>query len=297
MPSPDSNKDNDSPKDDESCADSFSDSCSDPFLLYRSVGYGGIRVYLKCETLSNGRRFCEMDLRKSLKSNLRGRAVVEYPVLHVAMKADECLYREPSDCLDLAKDLAVAATNGGQKEEVKQEHEEGVEDVGQVWDQEDAMQADPAAFRQYFDFYLNYYTQKYARQAGGSSGPLVPPCHSLPPPPAGIPIKPAEESAIPLPEFDQRLKPDLSPFAVVNKGKQLAPPPRQPPPPANKPPLVPREPGPRSRFNYVPMRSAALEQALSVKNKLNEARAQKMREELRKSALVAYDDSDSEQSS
>jgi hypothetical protein len=319
LPPPTGSKNSCSEKneEDDSCEDNnttCSSSTTDPYLIYRAVGYGGLRLYLKSETLSaeSGRRFSELDLRRSLRTNLRDRTIVEHPVVHVAMKADECQYRDPTDGFDDDVSNTTAAGGDSQriKTDVKQEEEERGEmmDVGQVWDQEAAMQADPAAYREYFDFYLRYYTQKYARQTAGLCSQPPPPPYgktglsSLPPATSSIHSQPiaapappppsvSDAGTIPLPVFEQGLlQPDLSPFAAVtNKGKTPRPP--QPQPAAA---TAPREHCPRVRGGFVPKRSAALEHALTVKNKLNEVRAQQMREELRKSSLVAYDDSDSE---
>jgi len=276
----------------------------DPFIFYRSAGYGGLRLYLKCETPAHGRRFHELDPRRSLRSNLRGKTIVEHPVLHVVMKADECVYRAPADCFDPARDLPA-------ERKIKEEDETEGRSLGEVWEQEAQMEADPEAFRHYFDFYLNYYTQKFARQTGGA--PLVPPIQQNDGGRAGeLRSRGASSAAIsppnfsiPPPEFEQTLlqPPELSPFAATAAGANK--PKHWPhPPPVNRASLNGREHGnqdqlpasshPRARLSSVPKRNTALEQALAVKNKLNEARAQKIREELRKSALVAYEDSDSE---
>merc|ERR1711952_258358 len=55
----------------------------------------------------------------------------------------------------------------------------------------DAMAADPEAYKQYFDFYLKYYTQKYAQHGVTSepppglppAAPAAAPDMSRPPPP------------------------------------------------------------------------------------------------------------------
>ncbi len=300
---------------------------NDPFILYRSVGYGGLRLYLKCETpVHGGRRFYELDLRRSLRSNLRGKTIVEHPVLHVVMRADECVYRAPADAFQPAGDLP------------ERKGEEGETEVGEQ--EKAAEDANPEAFGQYFDFYLNYYTQKFSRESGavaasspqqrvdtaaqlsrvtssagnGSTSPAVGVTSS-----AGNVTSPAvdvtssagsfssaeasRDSVLPPPEFGVIQPPDLSPFAAVGTNKSK----HRPPVAAHKDSAQAMDIGGgdgsknqrpvssgRTRYTSVPLRNAALEQALAVKNKLNAVRAQKLREELRQSALVAYDDSDSE---
>jgi hypothetical protein len=301
---------------------------NDPFILYRSVGYGGLRLYLKCETPVYGRRFYELDLRRSLRSNLRGKTIVEHPVLHVAMKADECVYRAPADAFQTAGDLPER--KGG----------EGETEVGE---QEAVEDANPEAFGQYFDFYLNYYTQKFAKESGGATSVSASPqqrcdtsaqlprvtssAGNVTSPAVGITssagnvtssavgvtssagsVSSAEapgDSVLPPPEFGVIHPPDLSPFAAVGSNKSK----HRPAVAAHRDSAQAMDMGGadgsknqrpvssqsgRTRYTSVPLRNAALEQALAVKNKLNAVRAQKLREELRQSALVAYDDSDSE---
>ncbi len=73
----------------------------DPFASYRSAWPGGVLVLLKAEHLSNKEveqlqdedgntvvtRFYELDLKKSLRNNLRGKTVVEHPVVFVVLKS------------------------------------------------------------------------------------------------------------------------------------------------------------------------------------------------------------------
>lgn len=54
--------------------------------FYKSEGVHKLRVLLKAEGLKNSsNRFYEMNLRKSLKANLIGKIVIEYPTLHVVL--------------------------------------------------------------------------------------------------------------------------------------------------------------------------------------------------------------------
>lgn len=55
--------------------------------FYKSEGVHKLRVLLKAEGLKkNSNRYYEMDLKKSLKSNLKGKIIIEYPTLHVVLK-------------------------------------------------------------------------------------------------------------------------------------------------------------------------------------------------------------------
>lgn len=54
--------------------------------FYKSEGVQKLRVLLKAEGLKNCQnRYYEMNLKKSLKTNLRGKVVIEYPTLHVVI--------------------------------------------------------------------------------------------------------------------------------------------------------------------------------------------------------------------
>lgn len=52
--------------------------------FYKAEGVNKLRVFLKAEGLQNcGNRYYEMNLRKSLKANLSGKIIIEYPTLHI----------------------------------------------------------------------------------------------------------------------------------------------------------------------------------------------------------------------
>jgi len=68
---------------------------NDPFAEYRSAGWGGVRVLLKGEHAKQrfhagqwtATRFHELNVKKSLRGNLRGQTVVEHPVIFVTLAA------------------------------------------------------------------------------------------------------------------------------------------------------------------------------------------------------------------
>ena len=54
--------------------------------FYKSEGIQKLRVFLKAEGLKKSSdRFYEMNLKKSLKANLRGKLIIEYPTLHIVL--------------------------------------------------------------------------------------------------------------------------------------------------------------------------------------------------------------------
>ena len=54
--------------------------------FYRAEGVNKLRVLLKAEGLKNSKnRYHELNLKKSLKANLSGKVVIEYPTLFVVM--------------------------------------------------------------------------------------------------------------------------------------------------------------------------------------------------------------------
>jgi len=172
------------------------DDPKDPFQFYRSVGYGGLALYLKtegsCPPLAGGqpRRFWPLNMKRSLKTNLKGKVLIEYPIIHVVFSSDEA-YKD--DCDDLSdnegeamqssNDAIGIVTNEQELNEIGNERNTWSSQHGPkddhaantgpqemqgdlVLSQEDAQMADPQAYKDYFDFYLKYYTQQMARQSG-----------------------------------------------------------------------------------------------------------------------------------
>ena len=152
------------------------DDPSDPWQLYRSVSYGGISLMLKGEAMNkNGdtKQYYPLDMKRSLRTNLRDMTVVEHPIIYVIFKSDEHLFREDDK----------------EEEDVPTvEAKAAPDNVGDVMSETDAMQADPEAYKQYFDFYLKYYTQKYSQQGLSDiqqpmaptppiQAPVMPPAH------------------------------------------------------------------------------------------------------------------------
>merc|ERR1719242_2912783 len=103
-------------------------------------------------------------MRRSLKTCLRDTVIVEHPIIYVVFKSDEHLFRDDAD------DIHVES-----KEEMSAPIKTATEPlgVGDVMSQTEAMQADPESYKKYFDFYLKYYTTKYA-QHGVTQDEAVP---------------------------------------------------------------------------------------------------------------------------
>jgi len=236
------------------------DDPKDPFQFYRSMGYGGLSLYLKTEGIPSPgekpRRFHPLNMKRSLKTNLKGKVLIEYPIIHVAFKTDD-VYKDDIDTSDDEDEPTNASNEAGEivtneqelneigserrnwswndqhgsKEAFKKE-DPGVEEASGdvVLSQEEAQMADPQAYKDYFDFYLKYYTQKMARQAGpdnlpmSNHDPLRPSFVGAPPLPSVIPMVPNMSQPPPF-------GPTLPPFS--------APPPRapyfQPPPQQSRP--------------------------------------------------------------
>ena len=132
------------------------------------------------------------------------------------------------------------------------------------------MEADPEAYKQYFDFYLNYYTQKYARQA---------PAHDPNLPPSTL------ESRQTLPSAFSVLQNSSKPPPTFPQGNMNVPPPnmqngrRVPPPPMAA----------SSKPNAAAVNLSNVENARKI--------AAEIREENKSGGLgllAAYSDSDSE---
>ena len=157
------------------------DDPADPFQMYRSLSYGGLSLYLKAEAISKSgeqRQFWPLDMRRSLKTNLKEKIIVEHPVIHIVFKRDDHLFRDEADDFVMEEE----------KPEPPSQDIPGNPNLGDIMGETDAMAADPEAYKQYFDFYLKYYTQKFAQQGvepalvSGTPpiGPL--PNFSVPPP-------------------------------------------------------------------------------------------------------------------
>jgi len=154
------------------------DDFEDPFQQYRAVSYSGISLYLKAEGQAAPgeptRHFYPLDMKRSLKTALKNTRIVEHPIIHVVFSRDEHLYREDQDYIlfDEEKEGSVDANITADAVNPS---------IGEVLSQADAMQADPEAYKQYFDFYLKYYTSKYAQQGVDLTKLDAPPNLMVPP--------------------------------------------------------------------------------------------------------------------
>ena len=230
-----------------------------------------------------------MDMKRSLKTNLKNTSFVEHPIIHVVFRSEECNYREDQDYA---------------MEEERQE-EPGQEDprppslgVGDVLSETDAMAADPEAYKQYFDFYLKYYSAKYNRP-----GSTVPPAAAAPSHPAQL-LLPPRNNTFPTRSSSNPFPPSFTPNYTpdFNRAPTLA----KPPPPAyparSTPALFSTPPPdfstPPPNFSLPP---PAIRTPVSALNARNSTSAQNIQSELKKTAglglLAAYgsgSDSDSD---
>ena len=150
------------------------DDPADQFQMYRSLSYGGLSLYLKAEAISKSgeqRQFWPLDMRRSLKTNLKEKTIVEHPVIHVVFKGDDHLFRDEADNFVMEEE----------KPEQPTKDNTGDLNLGDIMGETEAMASDPEAYKQYFDFYLKYYTQKFAQQGVEPAlVPGAPPSGSLP---------------------------------------------------------------------------------------------------------------------
>jgi len=169
----------------------------DDIDLYRSAGYAGLCVYLKCQgllrnshqshnhrreggdevTSNKHPRFYSLDMKRSLRHNLRGKVLVEYPVIYLIMKGEECNYREEADCFS-PEDSSTASIDKAAVTYAGMDIEEKTS-IGMIPGSKEGMEASTEIYKQYFDFYLDYYTHKYHHQpptnaARPSSSELLP---------------------------------------------------------------------------------------------------------------------------
>jgi len=301
----------------------------DPFQFYRSVGYGGLQLYLKSEGIplpgGKARHFYPLDMKRSLKTNLKEKILVEHPIIHIVFESDESAYKDG----DELSENEVINDNHPEKEEgvlgAECENSSSVDnltshnsdqpepsvmdtDPGQfVATPEAAMAADPMAYKNYFDFYLKYYTKKLARQTGVSSAPVnvmtfppggmhIPPPTVLRPttvttvtsPPAGPPLVPNIHcQPPPLPRFTIPPPAPYRPMFSV------------PPPLSFARPVENDNPPPNSTSCQTRLVKTASVQAQDVTmNENNFVSAKEIKEDIRKSNsltnLAAYGNSDSD---
>ena len=265
------------------------DDPSDPFQMYRSVSYGGLSLYLKAESAPGqltSRRFYPLDLRRSLKTNLKDKVIVEHPIIYVVFKTDEHLFRDEAD--DIHVPIKEKAADSATSSETSS-HTVG---LGEVMSQTEEMQSDPEAYKKYFDFYLKYYTSKYAKHG-------VSPDDSLPPkqpPPAPFKVN---SNTFPnrnrgTPSFPRNVPPPAHP--PLPSTTRAVPPPQQRPsissvsrtiPPTQKKNNFIRENNfPRAPSDLVETNRRNQEQAQSIKKQLTTGNPL--------GGLVDYDDSDSD---
>eukprot|EP00088_Acartia_fossae_P013520 TRINITY_DN1710_c0_g1_i7.p1 TRINITY_DN1710_c0_g1~~TRINITY_DN1710_c0_g1_i7.p1 ORF type:complete len:461 (+),score=104.80 TRINITY_DN1710_c0_g1_i7:46-1428(+) len=151
----------------------FMNLTQEDFDTYRSFGYGGVLVYLRTETrrrkrngenmsgetddLPKEQRYTELDMKRSLRHNLRGHALVEHPCLEVVSKWEACNYRNQM-IMDFYEEQQREETRV-ENENIRKE-EEGDEIMEKQ--EEENPDTEAEAYNKYYNFYFNYYSNKYS---------------------------------------------------------------------------------------------------------------------------------------
>jgi len=143
---------------------------------YQSMGYGGIIIYLRTETLSNRQRqhlnhddkegekparinrYTELDMKRSLRYNLRGHALVEHPCLEVVNMYEACNYRDQG-YIELMP--PPSTNNDKDQEDNSNGMDENNVDMEEFEEKEEIISTEADAYKKYYDFYFNYYNKKY----------------------------------------------------------------------------------------------------------------------------------------
>ena len=146
----------------------------DDFILYKSLSYGGLSFYLKTEGMTGRnqkkRLFYPLDLKRSLKTNLKGAMIVEHPVIHVVSKAEDMNYREEEEEDEIEESDNTRVESANAAGEIEGDARQGSElGRGDVLSATDAMALDPEGYKRHFDFYLKYYSNKMRLQGGQAS--------------------------------------------------------------------------------------------------------------------------------
>ena len=246
------------------------DDPSDPFQMYRSVSYGGLSLYLKAESApgqATNRRFYPLDLRRSLKTNLQDTVIVEHPIIYVVFKTDEHLFRDEADDIHVpikekAADSETSSDSVG---------------LGEVMSQTEDMQSDPEAYKKYFDFYLKYYTTKYAKHGVSAEDSLPPKPPPSAPPKVNSNTFPNRNRGTPTPSFPRTLPPSQGP-SVSSMPRTV--------PPSQKRNFIRENNFSRASSDLVETNRRNQEQAQSIKKQLKTGNPL--------GGLVDYDDSDSD---
>ena len=152
--------------------------------IYKTAGFSGVKVLLKSEgDFHTSKRYHEVDISKCLKDNLFGKNIVEHPVLMIILNhhSDSFNISDGSDEDDLDDDTRNDNTGSGiqgMQEDASNHAPTSTErpNCNKVVDQEKTkesisdgsiMASHPtrreAEFnKNCYDFYLNYYSEKYA---------------------------------------------------------------------------------------------------------------------------------------
>ena len=106
------------------------------------AGFGRIDLKLKAEGLrEKRRRFYDLNLAESLRQNLSGKSLVEHPIIIVSLQSHRDFFDNMSD----------------DEEEESQVPSEKVE--------EDKTDENSEVYKNCYDYYLNYYKDKYGVQS------------------------------------------------------------------------------------------------------------------------------------
>jgi len=139
----------------EECQDKLGE--ESPFYLYQVEGFGGLDFKLKSEGVQVGRgavhrrrrRYHNIDISKSLIRNLEGRSLIEHPVILISMKTHRHYFDDDS-------------VSEGEEEEssCKEPVPPRSKPTSETPQEENGVVNDPA-LKDSYDFYLNYYSEKY----------------------------------------------------------------------------------------------------------------------------------------
>lgn len=65
----------------------------DHLQYYQSVGYTGVTVLMKAENIKKSKeRYYHLDVGESLKENLEGKTIIEFPTIHVIFNHNRNMY-------------------------------------------------------------------------------------------------------------------------------------------------------------------------------------------------------------
>jgi len=156
---------------------------ANPYLVYQAAGFGRLDIKLKAEGGENDsqhaegggkkqRRYYDLRLDKSLRENLEGKSLIEHPVIIVSLQSHRDYFDNMSDEEEDEEEAEVVVKEVIEEEEMNEgpgswpDHQQVNQepDVSKPPPPVAKTEAEAQVYKNCFDYYLNYYNEKYGVQ-------------------------------------------------------------------------------------------------------------------------------------